>query len=219
MNKASAKRLISKQEACVLLGELDLFTCTETIESTSISNSSALRNSEDEKVNKTFLTKYKERATKYKHLSMYDFFLATKSGKGGKTVIPHFVGISGSPTYPVTETYARHVLTIYRPWTKYPTDCNWIQEFNEFIESKYAPPSAVMHYRRAVCRHFDGTKHYDPKSSDIDHTGNPISDEDQQLIDLLGLHKSDNMDHDTALLKSMERGINYEWDKSPKVRR
>ena len=38
MNRAAAKRLISKQEACVLLGDLDLTHYTETVESVSISS-------------------------------------------------------------------------------------------------------------------------------------------------------------------------------------
>ena len=38
LNKTAGQRLISKQECMVLLGELDLVTCSETIETISISN-------------------------------------------------------------------------------------------------------------------------------------------------------------------------------------
>ena len=43
MNKSAGMRLISKQESVVLMGELDLFTCTETVETVSISNSKRIR--------------------------------------------------------------------------------------------------------------------------------------------------------------------------------
>ena len=218
MNKASSKRLISKQEASVLLGGLDLFVCTETIESVSISNSKAMRQKEDQATNKTFLEQYAKREDRYQNISLYDYFLITKTpSKSKKGIIPHFVGISGNPTYPVTENYARHILTVYQPWTKYPVDRNWVAEFESFIKSSDAPPSAKMHYERIMCRHFDHTTHYDPTSTDIDHTGNPITSEDKQLIDLLGLRASDNIDYDTALLKSIEKGENFKWDKNPKV--
>ena len=39
MNKTSSKRIISKQEAMVVLADLPLTTCTETIQSISINNS------------------------------------------------------------------------------------------------------------------------------------------------------------------------------------
>jgi hypothetical protein len=218
MNLASAKRLISKQEASVLLSGLELFSCTETIESVSISNSKALRDKEDTTTNKSLIKKYRDRPFQQRYLSLYDFFFMEKGKKrSSKEVIPHFVGISGTPTYPVTENYARHVLTVYRPWIKYPENLQWIEEFERFMNSGRAPSSAQMHYLRVMNRYFDRMLQYEPKSTHCDHTKNPITSEDQQLIDLLGLKATDDVDYDTSLIKQLNRGLDFEWDKPAEV--
>ena len=218
MNKSSAQRVISKQEAVVLLGNLDMFTCSETIESVSISNSKVLRAGEENSVDKTFVSAYEKRSKEYETCSLYEFFhLKKKKIKNAKAVIPHFVGISGTPKFPVTETYARHILTVYRPWRVYPKECQWVTEFEAFINSKMCPPSAKMHYERAVCRHYNNTTYYEPKSSNVDHSTNPISDSDAELISLVGLKASTECDEDTRLIKQLDRGIDYQWDKPAKV--
>jgi hypothetical protein len=42
LNKTSAQHLISRQECMVLLGDLDLVLCSETIENVSMSNSTEI---------------------------------------------------------------------------------------------------------------------------------------------------------------------------------
>ena len=219
MNKSAGKRIISKQEASVLLGDLDMFTCSETIESVSISNSKLLKlNDKESSSNNTFLKKYQNRPKQYNDVSLYEYFHITKKPSASKKdLVPHFVGISGTPKFPATETYARHVLTVYKPWRKYPKQCDWIAEFDIFINSARCPASAKMHYDRAMCRHYDNMTHYDVKSSDVDHTGNPISDEDKDLIELLGLKGTAHEDEDAMLIKQMDRGLDFNWSKPAKV--
>jgi hypothetical protein len=218
MNKTSAQRVISKQEAVVLLGNLDMFTCSETIESVSISNSKVLRTSEERSVDKTFIRAYESRDKVYEQCSLYQFFHLKKAkSQTTKQVIPHFVGVSGTPKFPVTETYARHVLTVYRPWRVYPKDCAWISEFETFINSNTCPASAKMHYERAMCRYYDNMTHYEPKASNIDHSVNPISSTDEELMTLVGLKTSSECDEDTRLLKQLDRGLEFQWDKEAKV--
>jgi hypothetical protein len=219
MNKSAGKRIISKQEASVILGDLDMFTCSETIESVSISNSKLLRlNEQKSSSNNTILKKYINRPKQYDNISLYEYFhLTKKPTKSKKDIVPHFVGISGTPKYPPTETYARHVLTVYKPWRKYPKKCDWIPDFETFINSAQCPASARMHYERAMCRYYDHMTHYDPKSSDVDHTGNPISDDDAELIQLLGLKGTVHEDEDALLIKQMDRGLEFDWGKPAKV--
>lgn len=218
MNKSSSKRVISKQEATVLLGDLDMFLCSETIESVSISNSKSVRCNEETSVDKSFISSYENRPVCYKECSLYEYFHIIKNSKTlKKDVIPHFVGISGTPRYPVTETYARHVLTVYKPWLIYPKSCNWINDFDNFIKSSRCPASAKMHYERAVCRHINNTTHYEPKSSSVDHSKNPISDADTDLMALVGLKGNVIDDEDSRTIKQLNRGLDYEWDKPPKV--
>ena len=221
MNKAASKRLISKQEACVLLGDLDLTLCTETVESVSISCSKALRQADDRSTNKTFLISYKERVPFLEDLSMHEFFHYTKNTpsllQSRKFLVPHFVGVSGTPKFPVTESYAKHTLIVYRPWRKYPKSQNWIAEFNNFINSNRCPASARMSYERVMSRHYAKMTFYEPKSSTVDHSSNPISTEDNETLALFGLKETAIPDHDTALLKSLDKGLSFEWDKDPKV--
>ena len=102
---------------------------------------------------------------------------------------------------------------MYKPWRKYPKNCDWIAEFDEFINSARCPSSAKMHYERAMCRHFDNMTHYDVKSSDVDHSSNPISDDDIDLIELLGLKGTAHEDEDALLIKQMDRGLDFNWSK------
>ena len=119
MNKSCTKRLISKPEASVLLAQMDLTKCTETIENVSISNSIQLRKAESSSTNTTFLNKYKSRHKSKENMSLHEFFHDIKN-KGEKrkrgSIIPHFVGINGTPKYPVTADYAKHQLIVHRPW-------------------------------------------------------------------------------------------------------
>lgn len=106
---------------------------------------------------------------------------------------------------------------MYKPWRIYPNQKQWVPEFNDFINSKYCPPSAKLGYTRVLQRHFNGTKNFEPVNGKADHSKNQISDEDSNLIDLMGLQKSDDIDYDRALLYNLDRGIDYKWDKKPMV--
>ena len=222
MNKTAARRLISKQEAMVLLGELDLVLCSDTVETVSISNSATLRQADEAHVDKTFITNYTKRTRNYSDLSLREFFHLQKNSdpKTGKKkeIIPHFVGVSGLPTFPVTESYARHTLIVYKPWTKYPSRGEWITEFDEFINSPNCPPSAKLGYERVMCRHYDKMTHYEVKSTSVDHTSNPVSSEDADLIALTGLGNPKETDAETVSFLKMDKGLDFKWDKEPVVR-
>ena len=221
MNKTAARRLISKQEAMVLLGELDLVLCSDTIESVSISNSKILRQADEAHVDKTFINSYMKRAHGYLYLSLREFFHIKKNidtkTRNKKEIIPHFVGVSGLPAFPVTESYARHTLIVYKAWTKYPSKGEWIEEFDEFINSPGCPPSAKIGYERVMCRHYDKMTHYEVKSTSVDHTHNPVSPEDEELIALTGLGNPKENDAETVNLLKMDKGIDFEWDGEPAV--
>ena len=114
MNKAASKCLISKQEATVLLAELDLVHCSETIESVSISNSKQIRKGSDENTNKTFLESYMNRPESCILMSLQEYYHYVRNNNTNKKpIIPNFVEVNGTPKYPVTDDYARHVLVVY----------------------------------------------------------------------------------------------------------
>ena len=220
MNKCAAKRLISKQEAMVLIADLPLTLCTEGFESVSLTNSKPVTLDGEVKQDKKFISRYMERAGAFENLSLYEYFHHMKNqNDGSRRLIPNFVGVCGTPKYPVTKDYARHVLTVYRPWRSMPKDIEWIEEFNRFINSPECPTSARMPYEREMHRHFDHMQHYEPTSAAVDHSGNAMSAESQELLELVGLRSHEFTDYDDALFKSMDFGREHEWDKQPQVSR
>lgn len=223
MNKTSARRIISKQEAMCLLGKMNLTACTENVVTVSINNSMPLRKNASVPVSDfRMITRYSKRPSEMEHMNLYDYFdhirNFAKRSTNEKTRIPNFSGFSGKPTFPVTEGYARHTLIVYRPWREYPTDIEWIKEFNVFITGPNCPVSCKMQYDRVMLRHYHKTKHCEAKQGRPDPKGEPITENVHELLTLCGLPaQSDYLDGDTRVLSSLHRGFQYAWDKDPLV--
>ena len=227
MNKCASKRLISKQEAMVLLADLPLTSCSEGFETVSLTNSKRLSlhndKSNKQKEDKKFVTMYANRANRFQSLSLHEYFhLVKNTGHkdkriGAKILIPSFVGVNGRPCYPVTEEYARHTIIVYKPWREFPKNLKWISEFNNFINSQSCPISARLPYEREMHRNFDNMAHYEATASKADHSNNELSDEDRELLELLGLRDQEYVERDEAVLKSMDYGKNHDWGSPPKV--
>jgi hypothetical protein len=216
MNKAVTKRTISKQEACVLLAELPLVTCTETIESMSISNSKAPSLGDEDRnsaTQRTFINQYKSRPPKYETYSLHRYFFHLKNNDESKQyIMPHFVGINGAPKFPVTPDNARHTIIVYMPWRQYPKYDDWVDEFERFIHSKDCTPTARLTYEGVMQQHM-------PKASQCDHGMNPISPNDEELMCLHGRKRhDDDFDEEDVLYKQMHKGESFDWGSEPKVR-
>ena len=67
-------------------------------------------------------------------------------------------------------------------------------------------------------RFIDKTVFVEPKNKEVDHSGNPISPEDKELIRLIGLGHVEHMDYDSVILKSLKCGHDFDWNKPAKVR-
>lgn len=209
----------------VLLGELDLTNCTESLATVSINNSRALRRSTEKSQDKSFVTQYANRPKRFENLSMYAYFCHLKNSpqetqkrSQQKYMIPNFVGASSTPKYPVTDSYARHTIITYRPWRNYPTNLKWRAEFEHFINEEACPMSCKMGYFRVVKRYIDKMTAYEVKSKQTDHSQNTVDHDDYELMTLLGLHSSNDDSVDTSDFNLMERGKDFEWDALPKVR-
>ncbi len=221
MNKSTTKRLISKPEAVCILGGLDMTKCTETITNVSISNSSQLRKA-DSDLRDNIVGKYRKRRKDEESLSLYEFFHKYENERKGTgksergCSIPHFVGVNGTPKFPVTADYAKHQIIVHKPWRKYPSSQDWIADFHSFINGPNAPISAQLTYQRVHIRYLQGTQGYDPVAAIYDNSTNPIDMSDKELLDLVGLHKSDG-EFDDSVLQYMDKGKTFQWDKEPKV--
>lgn len=218
LNDCARKRMISKQEAMVMLGGLDLVLCSETIENVSISSSKRLRKMETKSADNSFITQYEKRSHLLEDKNMYDYWDIIKNpDKTTQQKIPHFVGVNGTPTYPVTEQYARHTLIVFKPWRKYPRQKTWKQDFNTYIHSPNVHIAAYLPYKRAFERYIRKTVYTQPKADAMRCSKDGMTEEDEGIINLCGLRKSDDIDKDIKLIKSLEKGIDFQWDKPPKV--
>ena len=202
MNNASSKRVISKQEATVLLGDLDLYTCSETIVTVSISNCKkvTIDKSSSDAGYSSVIQEYMRRHSTYNQLSLNDFFHLTRNNddnRGSKKFcIPHFVGCSGQPTYPPSESYARHTLIVHKPWRSCPDCDNWIGEFERFINSDDCPVSAKVEYLRVMHRYMDKMTFYEPKATKTTISDLGMEGEDRDILDLTNMIERDNYDRE-----------------------
>lgn len=218
MNRAVCNRLISKQECMVLLGKLDLTKSTEMISSVSLSTSKQVkvRKETKKKTDKTeekFAAQYQKRSQIHDKYTLHQYWGLLHPDK-----IPHYVGLTGQPTYPVREDFARNVILIHTPWRTYPTKRNWIDEFNDYINKPNCDPGVMMTYTRVRKRYYKGLLYSEPTSRPIDHSGNPISDDTQMILDLAGDSNGTDYDLENMKLKNVPRGENYTWSTSNKVR-
>lgn len=217
LNKSTSNRVVSKQECMTMLVDLDLVLCSETIENMSISSAMSVRAFEEGNTalkKGNFRKEYRDRKGE-DNLSLHQFYMKYRTGKvNGKEKIPHYVGVYGQPSYPVTEAYARKVLTIHKPWRNESEhkDRSWIAEFHDFIYSGFCPNSVRIAYNRVRMRYLQKMTGYEPVAAPADCSGNPIDDDDQEMIELSGMHSvsADQLEQEDVL-KTVDRGKNFDW--------
>ena len=194
------------------LAKLDLFLCSESIETVSISGEYRLCTSGESK--STFLVKYSKRDTPHSsEMSPHKYFhfvknsLPTKSSGHWKSIIPHYVGASSTPTYPVKVGYAKSVLILHVPWKNtfneegHPR--NYIDEFERFLTTKACPLSVKVGYNRAKTRYEQNTQFVEPtgrnKTICYESFSTNIDDTIQEIVALastLGLTCTSNIQDD-----------------------
>lgn len=212
LNKASSSRTIAKQECMVLLGNLPLVVCSDSIETVSISGSYRLQ----EGGQGTLFQRYKKRCHALEK-SFDEFFHMEKNENprkhSEKMYIPHYVGGRSQPVYPPTKGYARAVLIIHKPWSqnRYPIceEENVIEEFEEFLREPACPMSVKISYERVKYRYLENLTRKEPVAKEMEET--PTEDED--LCDLLSLISTFNVPKDSKEFAAygLEVGLEYNW--------
>ena len=173
LNNTFKDKVITKQECMCHLAQLDLFLCSETIETVSISGEYRLSTSKG--ANYTELAKYAKRdKPEYIKMSLHQYFDYTKNHdpskqhKNHKYIIPHYVGARSAPIYPPTEAYAKSVLLLHVPWRYTFNEQNesrdYVKGFESFVDSDNCPMSVKMGFGRAK-------KRYEEKKQFIEPTG------------------------------------------------
>jgi hypothetical protein len=159
LNITTKNKVISKQECMCHLAKLNLYLCSESFETVSISGEYRLCTSVESKY--SFLSKYaKQDIEEFGEMSLHQYFHHIKNPKWSKSqdkcIIPHYVGASSVPTYPPSEGYAKSVLILHVPWKKTFNEQgesrNYIDEFKLFLDSSKCPMSVSVGYERAKAR-------------------------------------------------------------------
>ena len=115
LNRSVVSRLMPKQECMVELDKLPLVLSTESIESISLSGSYKLTSSDSHNgliARRHRKTAPPERPDLSLRSGLFEEEVERRTTK--KTVIPHWVGGRGQPTYPVTHDYARMTLLVHK---------------------------------------------------------------------------------------------------------
>jgi len=224
LNRALATRVISKQEAMCELGGLGLVLCSETIETVSLSGA---RKISDSSVNyATMIQKYKNRESSLNRMSFHQFFHFHKNErqtnnkrKQDNVVIPHYVGGSTLPKFPVDDSYARATLLIHKPWSRESPldgDGRWKEMFEDFLKCPDCPSSVVVAYERARLRAMKIQRgiYYEPVSGmDEMGAGDLYGEPSEEAMDVVELltSRAQNLPDNTFGQLGGPRGETYNW--------
>ena len=160
LNTFNGKRMISKPEASVLISiNMDLVTCSETIEKIPISQYFKICKTQREAENENYrlINQYSNRKEHLdKSLCWYYESLKEKDTSPSRDNVPHFIGLNYRPFYPPTIGYAQGTLIIHKPWNKSSTlyldkksekeKATILSNFHEFLHSSDSPERVNMQY-------------------------------------------------------------------------
>lgn len=198
LNRTSRDKIISKQECMCHLAKLDLFLCSESIETVSISGEYCLCKAGEAK--SSVLTKYAKRdITKYYAMSLHQYFHHIKNldtstlNSNRKCIIPHYVGARSMPTYPPTEGYAKLVLILHVPWrntfNEQDASRNYVKEFEVFLKSGLCPMSVQVGYNCAKTRYVQKKQFVEPtgRKDDINYASfsTTVDDSIEEVVGLV----------------------------------
>jgi hypothetical protein len=216
MNASIKMKIISKQEAVVLLSQMNLTICSESIETVSLSGNYRL---EKNQYSNAFYNKYAKR-THHHDKTMDEFFTITKNSSPytrKKNFIPYYVGGRMNPIWPPTLEFAKAMLLVYYPW------------HNVFhIEEKSIIPTLISLYSSTLCptklkltidREMIRTTSKAmlmkaAPSKYINYADFSISDKDPENEDLIELVSTIPTPNDADDMQYPHRGFDYDWTTS-----
>lgn len=202
------------------LAKLPMVICSEVIETVSLSGYSKVQ-SENSQPSRSVLSKYKNRQD-LQDISLHQFFhlIKNKNSSQAKEYVPHYVGGSGQPRYPITKNYARVELLKHKPWSAcngLPSEDNMIKEFINFLEDAKCPSSVRLSLERAKLKNLQqkcGLK--EATSPDQQHS-NPINpSEHTDTIEVIAATHgigSTTDEFQNIENNGLDIGRNYDWSK------
>ena len=180
------------------LGSLPMVICSESIETVSLSGQTKFGkgNDGDGYSTNTLPSRYRKREKPEElGLSLHQYFHKTKNNTNNrKEFIPHYVGGSGQPVFPVTDSYARSELLKHKPWSAknpMPANANWTVMFEEFRNSDDCPISVKVSYERAKRIHEDRKKGIkEPFQADIEESAPTDNICDEEVDEVIALSET-----------------------------
>ena len=214
LNKTTKDKVISKQECMCHLGKLDLFLCSESFKTVSISGQYCLCTPGESQ--HSFLAKYAKRDTIMSNeMSLHQYFHYMKNSallrplSSQKCIIPHYVGASSVSTYPPTEGYARSVLILHVPWkntfNEQAESRNYIEEFQCFLKSSKCPTGVKIGYEQTKDRYEQNKQFVEPtgrtETACYDSFSTTVDDSVEEIVALastLGLTCASSIEEDNV---------------------
>ena len=217
LNRAVGEKMISKQEAMVHIGQLDLVDCSESIDTVSISGYYKLTKG---KAATTFLKKYATRSAQYKDATLHEYFHILKNkdldpSKTNAKYVPHYVGANCHPHYPPTIPYARSIVLLHVPWRgTFDVNQDFIQRFNDLITSPSCPLSVQIPYLRMKARVQSKFASIEPTNINDDPINPFLSDriptDLKEAIEHANMLPSRGGKHDSDDLQ-FNYGVDFDW--------
>ena len=220
LNKTIGEKMISKQEAMVLAGQLKLIDCSELFTTVSISGYYKLQGGHS---NSTMLQTYARRCQSLSHLTLHQYFHYTRnkvqepSGNNCKYV-PHYVGASSFPVYPPTPAYSKSIILIHTPWSKTFDDT---QDFPKIFESltttKKLPSFVLIPFLRVRERVLYRVNMKEPTNVCHDpitpFLSESVPEDLKEIVKLANLLPSSLANTDPNEHENLDFGLNFDWSK------
>ena len=239
LNKLTGHRTISIQEAVHEIADLELVLCSDVVSEVSLGKSLATLRKDEEKSeekNKSsndLIIDYRYRDTRYKHLSMENYFYSvfmnrtfykdtfTKRNKY-RILLPK--GLNCRPRYPANYDYARGMLLLHIPWHDEENldlllrdkDAT-VKKFLDLVGSRTLPLYVLSEYHRAI----EYSHQYqvealakEPKDHSDEMDLNNYTEEELEMWEH-SRHLSTNMTTSNTVGDMMcDIGIDHDWSKS-----
>lgn len=205
----------------VELTNLPLTLCSEQIEIINISGAMKISRGHDTKeYTSSLLQRYQQRSNDFEEYSFCQYIHHEfKSKCFTKIVIPHFIGMTSSPTYPPTVSYARATLIVHIPWRQAKfhnlSDSECMNEFYRCIKNSVFPISVVLAYNKVKQQYSENRCSLEPvqTSETYESRDEGISQEEKDLIRAMTSIATNMSQNITLNGNEYNRGLDYDWSR------
>jgi hypothetical protein len=175
------------------------------------------------------LMSYADRHTQFEYVSFCQFVYTQSPVNESKLLVPHFVGLNNTPTYPVSACYARSTLIVHCPWRnmKYHKldDSACISHFIHMMDHNKLPRSVKLSYLQAKnryeCEIRESLTDGNGENKNDNDNDDELDDDDEIVLKCIATlpGKSGETDSDDLFDEHVCTGLDYDWSKRHTVRK